>query len=109
MLDVQSQEVSSLAMQPGTIPGQAVWAADSSSVITVGIVYNIYISTLHIYNIYTYLQYLRCISTLYIYNIYTYLHCISTHIYITTPCRWRVLTPGPRAPRALTRPRGWCG
>ena len=42
MLDVQSQEVSSLAMQPGTIPGQAVWAADSSAVITVGIVYNIY-------------------------------------------------------------------
>ena len=57
VLDVQSQEVSSLAMQPGTIPGQTVWAADSSSVITVCIIY-------------TYLQYLH-ISTLYI---YTYLH-----------------------------------
>ena len=48
VLDVQSQEVSSLAMQPGTIPGQAVWAADSSAVITVGIIYNIYTVYLYI-------------------------------------------------------------
>ena len=98
MLDVQTQEVSSLAMQPGTIPGQTVWAPDSSSVITVGIIY-------------TYLQYLQYLQ--YYIHIYTYLH-VSTHIYtvylhISTPCRWRVLTPGARAPRALTRPRGWCG
>ena len=50
VLDVQSQEVSSLAMQPGTIPGQAVWAPDSSSVITVGIIYTyLHISTQYIY------------------------------------------------------------
>ena len=55
VLDVQTQEVSSLAMQPGTIPGQAVWAPDSSSVITVDSIYNIY-------NIYT------------VYLFYTYLH-----------------------------------
>ena len=75
MLDVQTQEVSSLAMQPGTIPGQTVWAPDSSSVITVGIIYTylqyLHISTLYIY---TYLQYLQ-----YYIHIYTYLH-ISTHI-----------------------------
>ena len=89
MLDVQTQEVSSLAMQPGTIPGQTVWAPDSSSVITVGIIY-------------TYLQYLH----IYMYNI---THIYTVYLYISTPCRWRVLTPGARAPRALTRPRGWCG
>ena len=52
VLDVQTQEVSSLAMQPGTIPGQTVWAPDSSSVITVGIIYNIYnIYTVYIYRV----------------------------------------------------------
>ena len=64
VLDVQTQEVSSLAMQPGTIPGQTVWAPDSSSVITVGIIY-------------TYLQYIQYICTILHIStqyIYTYLH-----------------------------------
>ena len=47
VLDVQTQEVSSLAMQPGTIPGQTVWAPDSSSVITVCIIYT-YLQYQHI-------------------------------------------------------------